>query len=387
MAWNIPGKNNDDRGSGRDGGNDRRQNPWPPRRSGGGGRGRGGGPFDGLPEFVRRLFGNGPGGGSPLRWIGLALVVWLAFNCFVLVGEQDRGVVLRFGKFDRVMQPGPNFKLPWPVETVTTINTTGVRTFSNSLPVLTRDENIVTVSFNVQYRISDPQMYLFGSRNADRVLEQVAQSAVREQIGRANLDSALNARGPLSAAAATSLQASLETYRTGLIVTELSLQDARPPEPVKPAFDEVNSAQQMNERLVNEARAYAARVVPEARGQAQRVRTTAEGYKTAAVARATGDAQRFTLLVDEYKQAPDVTRKRLWLETLEEVLAENRKVVGGDGRQLIYVPMDGQGSAPQQPLLTPEMLAPGAGGARSESSAAPAATSNLPRPPRDGGSR
>ncbi|WP_132999312.1 FtsH protease activity modulator HflK [Luteimonas arsenica] len=391
MAWNIPGKNNDDRGSGRDGGNDdRRQNPWPPRRnnSGGGrGRGGGGGPFDGILDQLRRMFGGGPGGGSPLRWIGIGLVLWLAFNCFVLVGEQDRGVVLRFGKFARVMQPGPNFKAPWPIESVTTINTTGVRTFSNSLPVLTRDENIVTVSFNVQYRISDPEMYLFGSRDADRVLEQVAQSAVREQIGRANLDSALNARGPLSAAAATSLQASLETYRTGLIVTELSLQDARPPEEVKPAFDEVNSAQQMNERLVNEARAYAARIVPEARGQAQRVRTTAEGYKTAAVAGATGDAQRFSLLVDEYKKAPEVTRKRLWLDTVQEVLAENRTVVGGDGRQLIYVPMEGQGGGSQPPLLTPDLVSPQGSSGSESGPVVPAASSNLPRPPRDGATR
>jgi len=382
MAWNIPGKNNDERDPGREGG-DRRRNPWPPRRSGGG---RGRGPFDGLQDQLRGLFGGG-GGGSPLRWIGIVAALWLAFNCFVLVGETDRGVVLRFGKFDRVMQPGPNFKLPWPIESVTTINATGVRTFSNSLPVLTRDENIVTVSFNVQYRVSDPQMYLFGSRDADRVLEQVAQSAVREQIGRANLDSALNARGPLSAAAATSLQASLDAYRTGLVVTELSLQDARPPEAVKPAFDEVNSAQQMNERLVNEARAYAARVVPEARGQAQRVRTTAEGYKTAAIARATGDARRFSLLVEEYRQAPEVTRKRLWLETLEEVLADNRKVVGGDGRQLIYVPMQGQGAAPQAPLLTPDLVAPSSPSQADAVPDAPAATSNLPRPPREGATR
>ena len=382
MAWNIPGKNNDDRGSSGDSG--RRQNPWPPRRSGGG---RGRGPFDGILDQLRGLFGGGAGGGNPLRWIGIALVLWLAFNCFVLVGEQDRGVVLRYGKFARVMQPGPNFKLPWPIERVTKLNTTGVRTFSNSLPVLTRDENIVTVSFNVQYRVSDPQIYLFGSRDADRVLEQVAQSAVREQIGRANLDSALNARGPLSAAAATSLQASLDTYRTGLIVTELSLQDARPPEAVKPAFDEVNSAQQMNERLVNEARAYAARIVPEARGQAQRVRTTAEGYKTASVARATGDAQRFTLLVNEYAKAPEVTRKRLWLETVEEVMADNRKVVGGDGRQLIYVPMgEGQGGA-SQPLLTPDMVAQPLDPRPQAEATVPAPTSTVPRPARDGATR
>jgi membrane protease subunit HflK len=378
MAWNIPGKNNDDRGSGRD---DQRKNPWPPRRSGGNGRGgRGGGPFDGILDQVRGMFGGG--GGSPLRWIGIALVVWLAFNCFVLVGEQERGVVLRFGKFARVMQPGPNFKAPWPVESVTKLNTTGVRTFSNALPVLTRDENIVTVSFNVQYRISDPQMYLFGSRDADRVLEQVAQSAVREQIGRSNLDSALNARGPLSAAAATSLQGSLDAYRTGLVVTELSLQDARPPEQVKPAFDEVNSAQQMNERLVNEARAYAAKIVPEARGQAARVRTTAEGYKTATIARATGDAQRFALQVDEYRNAPEVTRKRLWLETVEQVLADNRKVVGGDGKQLVYVPMAGQGGTAAPPLLTPEIVSPTVNASTGEPPA-----SRLPRPTRDGAAR
>ena len=171
---------------------------------------------------------------------------------------------------------------------------------------------------------------------------------VREVLGRSTLDAALNARGPLSAAASTALQAALEAYRTGLVVTELSLQDARPPEEVKPAFDEVNSAQQMNERLVNEARAYAARIVPEARGQAQRVRTVAEGYKTAAIAKATGDATRFSLLLDEYRNAPEVTRKRLWLDTVQQVLADNRKVVGGDSRQLIYVPMGGA-QAPAAP--------------------------------------
>ena len=375
MAWNIPGKNNDGNRPDRGNGSDRRRNPWKPRGGGGGG------PFDGLLDGLRNLFGGG--GGSPLRWIGVLFVLWLVFNCFVLVGEQDRGVVLRFGQFARIMQPGPNFKLPWPLERVTKLNTTGVRTFSNSLPVLTRDENIVTVSFNVQYRISDPQIYLFGSRDADRVLEQVAQSAVREQIGRANLDAALNARGPLSTAAAVSLQASLDAYRTGLVVTELSLQDARPPEEVKPAFDEVNSAQQMNERLVNEARAYAAKIVPEARGDAQRARTVAEGYKTAAIARATGDAERFTLLVDEYRNAPEVTRKRLWLETLERVLADNRKIIGGDGRQLIYVPMAGGqgGSAASAPLLTPDIVSPTVDATTDEPRSA------LPRPTRDGATR
>jgi len=376
MAWKVPG-NNDNGGSGPNGsGNgERSPNPWPPKRNN---RRRGG---DGNPlDALRKLFGGG--GGNPLHWGLLALVVILLFNCFTLIGEQERGVVLRFGQVARTMQPGPNFKLPWPIESVIKVNATRVRTFSNALPVLTRDENIVTVSFNVQYRISDPALYLFGSRNADAVLQQIAQSAVREQIGRADLDSALNARGPLSAAAFTSLQGSLDAYRTGLVVTELSLQDARPPEEVKPAFDEVNSAQQMNERLVNEANAYAAQIVPEARGQAQRVRTTAEGYKEAAIARATGDATRFSLLLDQYRAAPDVT---LWLETVESVLAENRKVVGGDGRQLIYVPMPGAdaGGSGGPPVIPADVLS------QQGSSAVPLAPQprNNPRPTRQGGSR
>ena len=148
----------------------------------------------------------------------------------------------------------------------------------------------------------------------------------------------------------------MQAYRTGLVVTELNLPNARPPEEVKPAFDDVNSAQQDKDRLKNEAEAYASKIVPEARGQAARVRTEAEGYKTASIARATGDAQRFSLLVEQYKAAPDVTRKRLWLETLQQVLAENRKVVGGDGRQLIYVPMQGTNAAPMQAPATQAIL-------------------------------
>ncbi len=248
-------------------------------------------------------------------------------------------MVLRFGQFDRIMQPGPNFKLPWPLESVTKVNATQIKTFSNVVPVLTRDENIVNVSLNVQYRVADPRQYLYGSRDADQVLEQAAQSAVREQVGRSDLDAVLNKRGPLATSALDRLQASLKTYRTGLTVTGLTLPDARPPEEVKPAFDEVNGAQQVKERLINEAQAYAAKVVPEARGESARTRADAEAYKDAIVARAEGDADRFSLLQAQYKGAPEVTRKRLWLETVQKVLAENRKVVGGDGKQLIYVPM------------------------------------------------
>ncbi|KAF1720054.1 FtsH protease activity modulator HflK [Pseudoxanthomonas wuyuanensis] len=344
MAWNTPGSG----GSGNNG----NRNPWKPRNGGSSG-GNGGGIGDIL-DRLRGLFDGG--GGNPLRWVAIVLGVLILFSSFQLIGEQQRGVVLRFGQYARTMQPGPNFKWPWPIESMTKVNATKIETFSNTVPVLTRDENIVTVSLNVQYRINDPRLYLYGSRNADEVLKQASQSAVREQVGRSDLDTVLGVRGPLAASAKERLQASLDAYRTGLIVTELNLPDARPPQEVQPAFDEVNSAQQVRESLVNEAQAYAAKVVPEARGEAARRRTTAEGYKAAAIARSTGDAQRFSLLQEQYKNAPEVTRKRLWLETVQQVMAQNRKVIGGDGRQLIYVPMQGGQGQPGGSVSVPSVL-------------------------------
>ena len=331
MAWNTPGSDNGDRD----------------RRPRGGGRGLA--PLDLLDRFRNLLDGNG----GPARWIPLLLGAWLLFTSFILISEQQRGVVLRFGQFARVLQPGPHFKLPWPIERVQKVNATQIKTFTQTVPVLTADENIVHVDLNVQYRISDPQLYLFGARDADAVLREASLSTVREMVGRSDLDTVLGARNALAVAARTRLQDSLRAYRTGLAVTELNLPNARPPEEVKPAFDDVNSAQQDKDRFISEARAYAAKVVPEARGEASRVRATAEGEKISAVARATGDATRFSLLVEQYRGAPEVTRKRLWLETVQQVLGNNRTIVGGDSRQLIYVPMAQPGGATTPPLLSP----------------------------------
>lgn len=350
MAWNIPGGNRSGNNGSDNGNRPGKRNPWTPK-------GGNGGAFDNLLDPLRGLFGGGGGAG---RWIAIVAVLWLAFNCFVLITEQQRGVVLRFGQFARIMQPGPNFKFPWPIERVTKVNATQIKTFSETVPVLTRDENIVSVEINVQYRVSDAQRYLFGTRDGDKVLQQAALSTVREQVGRSSLDTVLGARSALAVSARTQLQHSLDAYRTGLVVTELNLPNARPPEEVKPAFDDVNSAQQDKDRLTSEAQAYAAKIVPEARGNAARVRTVADGYRTAAIARATGDAQRFSLLLDQYQNAPEVTRKRLWLETVQQVLAENRKVVGGDGRQLIYVPMPGAPAAAANapPVLPADLVSP-----------------------------
>ena len=340
MAWNKPGGSS---GSNNRGG-----------KSGGNG---------GLSDLLNRLpgFGGSMGEGNVLRWLLIGLALWLAFNCFVLVTEQQRGVVLRFGLYDRVLQPGPHFKLPWPLERVIKVNATQIKTFSDTVPILTHDENIVSVEINVQYRVSDAKLYLFGTRNADDVLQEATLSAVREQVGKSDLDTVLSARSALSVSSKQRLQEAMGRYRTGLVITELNLPNARPPEEVKPAFDDVNSAQQDKDRAKNEAEAYASKIVPEARGQAARVRTVAEGYKTASIARATGDAERFTLLVEQYKAAPEVTRKRLWLETLQQVMAGNRKVVGGDSRQLIYVPMGvTKGASMPAPAsaIVPDLVSP-----------------------------
>jgi membrane protease subunit HflK len=235
---------------------------------------------------------------------------------------------------------------------------------------------MVSVELNVQYRINDPKLFLFGTRDAKKVLEQAALSTVRETVGRSDLDTVLGARGGLIGTVDRQLQASLDAYGTGLIVSELNLQNARFPDEVKDAFDEAQRANADKTTAINQSKAYAAKVVPEARGEAARLRTSAEGYKTASIAQATGDAQRFSLLLDQYKLAPEVTRKRLWLETVQEVLSENRKVVGGDSRQLIYVPMkgDASASAAAPPVLPADIAAPAAttsSEARPERSARP----------------
>ncbi|MFK3650571.1 FtsH protease activity modulator HflK [Lysobacter enzymogenes] len=343
MAWNTPGSDNS--------GDNR-----PSRQRKPSGRG-----LDSLIDSARGLFGNG-GSGGILRWLGLLVALWLVFNCFVLVTEQERGVVLRFGTFSRVLQPGPHFKLPWPIESVKKVNATQSKAYSENVPVLTRDGNMVNVEINVQYRIESPRQFLFGSREPEEVLKQAAQSAVREQIGRSDLDTVLGSRSVLTTQVRQRLQASLKDYETGLTVTELNLPNARPPDEVKDAFDEAQRANADKSTAINEAQAYAKKIVPEARGDAQRIRTTAEGYKTSIVARAQGDAARFSLLVEQYKGAPDVTRKRLWLDTVQDVLSQNRKIVGGDSKQILYVPMSDRSGVPvtpgpiSVPLNQPELL-------------------------------
>lgn len=334
MAWNQPGSGN--------------QDPWKSKGS-----------KNPVEDFINQLknsLGLGTsssGGGS--NWIKnglLILAVILIFNCFKLIDEQERGVVLRFGQFNRIMTPGANFKLPWPIETVYVVNSTKVESVEETVSVLTKDENIVDIKFNAQYVISNPRLYLFGYRDdvvvaggqqGSETIRQAAESVVREVVGNNTMDTVLFERDQLTVVAKQHLQESLDLYKTGMSVTQFSLPNARPPEEVKKAFDEATSARENKNSIVNEAKAYASKVVPEARGTASRIKAEADGYQQASIAKATGDSARFRLLADQYRKAPDVTRKRLYLETMQDVISKNPKVISGGSNNILYLPINGQG--------------------------------------------
>ncbi len=331
MAWNQPGKG--------------KPNPWSGKGSGNG--------IDNLLQRLRDLFGGGGGGGggNPIGWALPLLGLLLVFNSFKLVDERQRGVVLRFGKFERIMTPGANFKWPWPVESVIIIDATKIESLDDQVRVLTKDENIVDIKFNAQYQVSDPRLFLFGFRDdlsvdgkvsqGRETLQNAAESAVREVVGNNTMDTVLFERSRLIVAARQHLQDSLDMYKTGLKVTEFTLQNARPPEEVKTAFDDAISAREDKSRIESEAKAYASKIVPEARGAAQRIKAESEGYRAATIAKAEGDAQRFTLLVGQYRKAPEVTRKRLYLETMQQVLSSNQKVMAGRDNNILYLPLNG----------------------------------------------
>lgn len=332
MAWNQPGGNG--------------KEPWKPK-----GRGN---PADDFVERLKKQMGLGSSGGGRSDWLKPVLAVLallLLFNSFKLIDERERGVVLRFGQFNRIMTPGANFKLPWPVETVTVVNATQVQTVEETVNVLTKDENIVDIKFNAQYTISDPRLYLFGFRDeiaaaggqqGSETVRQAAESAVREVVGNNTMDAALFERGRLSIVAKDHLQKSLDMYKTGIKVSQFNLPNARFPDEVSDAFNEAINAGQQRDTIINTAMAYASKIVPEARGSASRIKAEADGYLQASIAKATGDAARFRQLADEYRKSPEVTRKRLYLETMQDVMTRNPKIISEKGN-IFYLPTTGAG--------------------------------------------
>ncbi|HEY8587518.1 MAG TPA: FtsH protease activity modulator HflK [Rhodanobacter sp.] len=328
MAWNEPGNNG-------------QKDPWNRKRS------SGKSPLDDLLNQARSRLGKmGQGPGSIVTGVLVLLVVGVLFSSYTIIGARQAGVVLRFGEYSRTLPPGFHLKLPQPIESVTKVEATRIRSVNDKVAMLTKDENIITIDFTVQYQVDDSRRYLFSLNDPDGTIGAAAEAAVRSVIGGSDMDQILSAAGAsLVANAQEALQKTLDSYDSGLRVTEVSFQNVAPPNEVKDAFDDVNNAREDKQSIENAALAYASKVVPVARGDAARIAAEADGYKAERIARATGDAARFNLLLKEYKTAPEVTRKRLWLETMEQVMADNHKVVDGtNGRNIINLPAPRGGS-------------------------------------------
>ena len=293
-------------------------------------------------------------GGSVAFIVILIVGVWLASG-FYIVEEGRRGVVLRLGKYIETTMPGPRWHIPFPIESAEVVNVSGVRTVEvgyrgnpkNKQPaealMLTDDENIVDVQFAIQYTLKSPEDYLFSNRNPDDNVLQAAETSIREVVGKSKMDFVLSqGRSEVASRVKQLMQQILDRYKTGINVTTVNLQNVQAPEQVLAAFEDVVRAGQDRERFKNEGQAYANNVVPNARGVAARLLEEANGYKQTAVATAQGDASRFRQILAEYEKAPAVTRERLYLETVQQILSNTTKIVVDQkgGQNLLYLPLD-----------------------------------------------
>ncbi len=355
MAWNDPQWGNN---------GNRNKNSGPPdldeiwkrintrlkglfgNKNGGGDNGDGG---DGFSS------GGLPGGGNLIGLlIGALVLVWVASG-FYIVNTGERGVVLRFGKYVETTEPGPRWHLPWPIEAREIVNVDQVRTVEigyrtnvkskvlrESL-MLTDDENIIDLQFAVQYILKDPVEFLFINRAPEDTVLQVAETAMREIVGKNKMNFVLyEGRADIAARAKVLMQQILDRYNTGISISQVTLQNIQPPEQVQAAFDDAVKAGQDRERLKNEAEAYFNDIVPRARGVASRLQEEAEGYKLSVIANAEGDASRFSQILTEYQKAPQVTRQRLYLDTMQTVMNNTSKILVDQkgGNSLMYLPLD-----------------------------------------------
>jgi modulator of FtsH protease HflK len=303
--------------------------------------------------MFRRGGGGGGGDGEGARGSGsfaltaalVLLVLWLGTG-FFQVNAAESAVIQRFGKFVGVKQQGWGWRWPWPIETVSKVNTQKVNSSDYKSRVLTADVNLVDLRFAVQYRYSDPIKVLFRVREPEATLKEVSESAIREIVGQSELDDVLvgATRPQVTQRSKELIQRTLNFYNTGITVTSVNLTDVQVPEPVVPSQRDANKALADQERLIKEAQAYANGIVPVAQGAAARVQQDAGAYSSKVVALAEGEASRFTQLSDAYAQAPEVTRKRLYLDTMEQVLGRARKIIvddkPGGGNNVLYLPLD-----------------------------------------------
>ena len=353
---------------------------------------RGGGPNNPFERLSRFRLPNG----RLILLVGVAAVVLWLLSGIYIVNPDEQGVVLRFGRYDRTVDPGPHYALPAPFETVykpqvtqvlrsevgfrsvgqsATFQQGQVRTIAEEASMLTGDENIVNVQFSVQYKISDPVQYLFNVSAPTALVRNAAEAAMREVIGNSEIDSAItDGKLKIQSEATQLLQQILDRYGAGIQIIAVQLQDVHPPKEVIDAFKDVASAREDKSRIINQAEAYRNELLPKARGQAAAMKNQAEAYSATRVRNAEGDAERFNALRVEYDKAPKVTKQRLYYETMEDILAGSGEKVLMDGaaasRALPYLPLPSL-SAPGQPgeapehrpeVTRPQAQAPAAGG-------------------------
>jgi len=274
--------------------------------------------------------------------VAVAVLWWLASGTYT-VGQAQRAVIQRFGRLVEVRGAGLGWHLPWPIESVTKVNVASVNANRFKSRVLTSDVNLVDLYFAVQYQFTDPVKTLFSVRDPSQTLAEVSESAIREVVGRSTLSDVLvGARQEITRRTQDLIQRTLDYYNSGISITSVNLQDVQVPDAVIPSQRDANKAQADQERLMLEAQAYANSIIPVAQGNAARIQQDAKAYKSQVTAVAEGQAARFTQLENAYALAPEVTRRRLYMDTLESVLQRAHKVVIDPhaGSNIMYLPID-----------------------------------------------
>lgn len=358
MAWNEPGG--------------RGESPWGRRPSNQGG-------LDGalsslqkrLEALLRGNAGSGSGGGGgtvapdngrfPLMVAGGLVLLWLLTG-FFQVDASERAVIQRFGRFVEIRNPGLGWRIPWPVDTVTKVNVSKINSVEYRSRMLTADVTLVDIRSAIQYQYTDPVKYLFQVRDPEGTLREVSESAIREVIGQASLEDVLGSQRQLVSSRTRELiQRTLDAYNAGVRVLSVNLTDVQVPEAVLASQRDANKAIEDRDRFSKEAEAYANDILPKAQGAAQRLIQDAEAYKAQVVAQAEGDVARFEAVYTAYSQAPEVTRQRMYIETVEQILQRSRKVIvdprGGNSGNMLYLPLDRlverTGTVRATPLETP----------------------------------
>jgi modulator of FtsH protease HflK len=366
MAWNQPGEE--------------KQRP-PPR----------GAPDDSsLDEMLRRwqqrvqrLWRPGSGGGTAaLALLFLVAAVWLASG-YYQIDASERGVVQRFGRFLAIEQPGHGWHWPWPIETMQKVNVAGIQGLESKALMLTADQSLIEIHWSVQYRIDDPVQYLFQVRAPQLTLGQSGETALREVVARYDMPALLtgDARGHVTGEARGRIQQAMDAYRAGITVTNVNMTDVQLPDAALSTQRDAEKAAEDRQRAIADAQAYANDILPKAQAAAQRQLAEAQVYAAQTVANADGEAERFTQLAGAYAQAPEATRSRLYIDTMQTILSRSRKIVidaRNGGGSMIYLPLDKLAEAVRAatPSATPAAGSAAAGGAAAAAGAGPTAGAN-----------